>query len=415
MSRSLFRQQAIDEQKERLYGEVIISQPTSLYIFTSITLFIVISISILLISGSYARRESVLGYLVPDKGLVKIYASIKGVLSTNHIDEGQYITKGDLLFTVSTKLTNETGDDRDAMLLNELVQQKINLQSKIKQEEQLNASRLSGTQTQANNIVREISQLKVSIELQIKQKQLSANKFKMLKGLLNQGHISESTLQESEQLYLDDEVNLQTYQRQKIQLESRHADLLIQLKRIPLQWQSQLTDLQKNISDIEQRIVEISGRRNYSIHAPVSGRLTALQISEGQMLHTSSPLIAILPQDSMLQAELFLPTRAAGFITKGQTVFIRYGAFPYQHYGLHQGHVKNMAEVILAPNELPIPVTINEPVYKVTVDIDSQFVKAYGKRFPLQAGMLLDADIVLEQRTLGQWLLEPIYGLSGSL
>ena len=94
---------------------------------------------------------------------------------------------------------------------------------------------------------------------------------------------------------------------------------------------------------------------------------------------------------------------------------IRYGAFPYQHYGLHKGKVNNIAQVILSPNELPVPVNLNEPVYRVEVVLEEQSIVAYGDEFPLQAGMSLDADIILEERTLGQWLLEPIYGLRGKL
>jgi membrane fusion protein len=49
----------------------------------------------------------------------------------------------------------------------------------------------------------------------------------------------------------------------------------------------------------------------------------------------------------------------------------------------------------------------------VTVALDAQSVKAYGEEFPLQAGMLLDADIWLERRKLYQCLLDPIYSVMG--
>ncbi len=66
-----------------------------------------------------------------------------------------------------------------------------------------------------------------------------------------------------------------------------------------MEWSSRLSDLNKRLSDIEQQIVTASGRRNYSIRAPVSGHLTALQISEGQKLNTHSPLLAILPTETI--------------------------------------------------------------------------------------------------------------------
>lgn len=116
-----------------------------------------------------------------------------------------------------------------------------------------------------------------------------------------------------------------------------------------------------------------------------------------------------------LQAELFVPARSAGLISSGQQVQIRYQAYPYQHYGLQQGIVKTVSNLVLSPKQLPIPVNISEPVYRVIIDIDQQFITAFGKQFPLQAGMLINADIVLEPRPLAQLLLKPLGGLSGKL
>ncbi len=415
LTNSLFRQQAIDEQKDRLYGDVILKQP---FAFSLITLFIfllVCSIAILLIYGSYSRKENVSGYLVPDKGLVKIYAPVKGILIKRHINEGQTVVKDELLFTISTIHTDEHGDDTDAMLLSELERQKSSLKKKIQQEKFLNENRQDAVRDQIAGINHEISQLQQSTTLQTKQLKLLSDQKIKLQQLYSKGHIPDNTLQQSKQLYLEKQLVLQSIKQQKVQLENRRDDLVHQLKRLPVEWSSRLSDLNKILSDIEQQIVTAAGRRNYSIRAPVSGHLTALQISEGQMLNTHSPLLAILPTGTSLRAELFLPTRAAGFVAREQKVLLRYQAFPYQHYGMHGGYVTSIAQVILAPSELPIPVALQEPVYRVQVIIEKQTVRAFGQEFPLQAGMLLDADIVLEARTLGQWLLEPIYGLAGNI
>jgi len=251
--------------------------------------------------------------------------------------------------------------------------------------------------------------------LQSEQLALAVEKVRNFESLVEQGHIPKTQLRDRQQLKLDSQVRVQNSKRQQIQLQNQLGKLTQQKTLLPLEWQSRKSDLVSNLSDIEQRIIEISGRREYAIKAPISGRLAALQISEGQTLNTQSPLVAILPEGTELLAELFLPTRAAGFIAVDQNVLLRYGAFPYQHYGLHKGKVFSVAQVILTPSELPIPVALNEPVYRVKVRLENQNVAAFGKKVPLQAGMLLDADIVLEKRTLGQWLFEPVYGLRGKL
>ena len=40
---------------------------------------------------------------------------------------------------------------------------------------------------------------------------------------------------------------------------------------------------------------------------------------------------------------------------------------------------------------------------------------AYGNAQPLQAGMVVEADVLQEKRKLYEWVLEPLYSLTGKL
>ncbi|SUA48803.1 putative bacteriocin/pheromone secretion membrane fusion protein [Neisseria zoodegmatis] len=55
----------------------------------------------------------------------------------------------------------------------------------------------------------------------------------------------------------------------------------------------------------------------------------------------------------------------------------------------------------------------NELAYWVKVKPAKQTVKAYGKEKPLQIGMVLEADILHERKKLDEWVLEPLYSISG--
>ena len=415
MTNNLFRQQSIDHQKAKLYGDVILRQPPSVLIVIIVIFIIISSLITLLIRGNYARRESVVGYIVPDKGLVKVYAPLVGILATSYIREGQKVVKGDLLFSISTTRSNVEGSDRDALLLKEIAQLKIQHLQKISQEKLILKANLDSITQLISGLNIEREQLEKSIVLKNQQLLNTAKNLVKLARLYNHGHISEKSLIDSEQNHLNTEVLLQALIGDKVKLINKVAEYQQQQQLMPLEWQSRLSDLNKALSDLEQKTVEISGRRNYSIKAPISGRLTALQVFEGQAVKTISPLMAILPEGATLDIDLFVPTRAAGFIAKGQEVLLRYDAFPYQHYGLHKGIVKSVTQTILSPSELPLPIVLNEPVYRVRVRVDHQVVRAYGKEFPLQAGMLLNADIILDNRTLAQWLFEPLYGITGRL
>lgn len=415
MTNNLFRQQSIDHQKAKLYGDVILRQSPSVLIIIIAVLVIISSIAILLIKGSYARRESVVGYIVPDKGLVKIYAPLGGILSISHIREGQKVVKGELLFSVITIKSNGKGSDRDALLLKEIEQSKKQHLQKIHQEQLIFKAKLDSINQLISGLNLEREQLEKSIVLKNQQLSNTSKNLVKLTRLYSLGHISEKALIESEKNHINTEVLLEILIGDKVKLINKIVEYQQQQQLMPLVWQSRLSDLNKALSDLEQQAVEISGRRNYSIRAPISGFLTALQVFEGQSLKAQSPLLSILPEGAMLDVDLFVPTRAAGFIAKGQEVLLRYDAFPYQHYGLHKGTVESVTHTILSPSELPLPIVLSEPVYRVRVIINEQVVSAYSKEFPLQPGMLLSADIILDNRTLGEWLLEPIYVITGKL
>ncbi len=97
-----------------------------------------------------------------------------------------------------------------------------------------------------------------------------------------------------------------------------------------------------------------------------------------------------------------------------QTTWLRFDAFPYQRFGLYQGEVSQLSKAVLMAQDPDSPVRIQEPVYQVQVRLNQQFIEAYGRATPpYQPGMLLNADMVLEQRSVLSWLLEPLVSLKG--
>jgi membrane fusion protein len=115
-----------------------------------------------------------------------------------------------------------------------------------------------------------------------------------------------------------------------------------------------------------------------------------------------------MPPNSTLKAELYVPTRAVGFVRAGQPVRVLYDAFPYQSFGTYGGRIETVSQTILTASDVSGPISLSEPAYRVTARLDRPDVDAYGRRVPLQPGMLLKADIILEKRSLLKWLLDPL-------
>ena len=133
-----------------------------------------------------------------------------------------------------------------------------------------------------------------------------------------------------------------------------------------------------------------------------------MQANIGQPADPHRLQMEIVPTNAELQAVVFVPPRAAGFVHVGERVRLLYDAFPYQKYGTHEGRIIEVSQTILTGADVSGPIALKEPAYRVVVAIAERTIKSRDKTFPLQPDMLLHADIILEQRTIMNWLLEPL-------
>ncbi len=234
-----------------------------------------------------------------------------------------------------------------------------------------------------------------------------------LESLLTRKHISKSDYNGKLSILLTARLDFQGLKKEKAAMEARYSEVVSDYQRIDLDFESKVATLMQSVSEIRQRLIESQSRSSYLLSAPVSGTVSSLLVRKGASIHSGRQLLAILPENSQLQAELYVPTRAIGFTKVGQSVQIRYSAFPYQKFGFHKGQVAEISRTIISPDDTPHPGQVNEPVYRVTVSLDQQTVKAYGEDYPLQSGMQLSADMMGEKRSIFEWLLEPLYSLSG--
>ena len=190
--------------------------------------------------------------------------------------------------------------------------------------------------------------------------------------------------------------------------QSQLADTRYSLEQVPAVMAEKIQLLRNELSDAEQRIAEVDGRRAYVIRAPAAGRVSALYATPGQAADPRFLQLAIMPPDAQLHAELFVPTRAIGFVRAGQRVRILYEAFPYQSFGTYARRTVRVSQTILTTSDIAVPISLKEPVYRVTVALDRPDIDAYGQKVPLQPGMMLRADIILETRSLMSWALDPL-------
>jgi membrane fusion protein len=405
----LFRQEAIDfEQHRRQGGQVALLQPLSTKIVTWFVAASIALIVIFLFLGQYARKETVTGYLAPNAGIAKIFAPKPGTIKDIYVKEGQEVKKGQPLLAVETSQIAANGQDVNAGMLAPLESEQTSLQSQIAAEQERMKSEQARLSATAAGLETEISKLHAQIESQQEQFRISSELVSSVTGLAAKGIISDLDYKKRQVAALEQKERLDSLKQQLAARQNQLTETRYSLEQLPTITAGKIQGLRSELATTEQHIAEIIGRRAYEIRAPAAGRVTTLQATMGQFADTTRPQMEILPDDSVLQAELFVPTRAIGFVQPGQQVRILYDAFPYQQFGAYRGRVIEVSQTILTKTDTIGPIELKEPAYRVTVALDRPDIDAYGKRIPLQADMLLRADIILEKRTLLRWFLDPL-------
>jgi membrane fusion protein len=167
------------------------------------------------------------------------------------------------------------------------------------------------------------------------------------------------------------------------------------------------------MSSLVQERIDNESRREIFITAPKDGTVSALQIDRGKLVTPGQSLMSIVPNGAKMQVDVYLPARAVGFVREGARALLQYQAFPYQKFGSHKGEVLNVSRTGLTSSELPFPAQKDELYYLASVAPERATVRAYGKEYPLQSGMVVDVSLLLDTRTLLEWLFEPLFAISG--
>ena len=414
MERAIFRQAAVDAQQHKLAGSALRSRPASLAVIAGFSFAAAALAVVYLFVGEYTRKEHVSGFVVPDKGLVRIYSPQNGTVVNAEAEEGRLVKQGAPLFTIRSEHNISEGGSAESAAIDLLVRRRDSLREELAAQEGLRSSGRRENAVNMQSIAEELAALNDQYALQQKRVEGARKVVARYRDLVASKFVSESQ-QQQQDLLTEQENRLKELQRSKIALERDAATSREQLTASGLRDQNQKSAIDRSIEEVEQQISEYQARRTAVVTSPGDGVVTALLVKAGQTVGSGTPLLSIIPSGSKMEAKLLVPTRAAGFIAVNQAVSLRYQAFPYQRFGTYRGRIVEIDKTILNPNDLSLPVPVPEPAYRVTVQLERQDVVAYGASMPLQAGMLLDADIAIERRRLIDWLFDPIYSVTGRL
>ena len=413
----LFRNEVVNAQRQDTLGTVLIAAPWSRWLLGVIATSLSAAVLLFLFFGHYTRRESVSGQLVPSAGVLNVSAPSAGTVRKIYVKDGQHVKAGDLLVEITTDQSSIAFGDTHIAVEKQLAAQRDRLHADLLDQHAMSDQQALALRAKISLLGAELD--RIAEQLAIQQQQMTSNETLLdrIKPLESKGYVSALQIQQQESAVFEAKSQFKALVRQQLDIRQQQDSAKQQLAQLPLDMASKQNETQRQLATVAQSEAQNETERAIVLRAPGEGLVSAVLLKEGQMASTSQPLLSILPDGASLQAQLLVSSRAVGFIEPGNQVVLRYQAFPYQKFGQQYGRIIDISRSALTPAEIAAleGKQSSEPLYRVTVALDSQKIMAYGEMEDVKSGMALDADILMERRRLIEWAFEPLYGIGQRL
>ncbi|MDG2528910.1 HlyD family secretion protein [Caulobacter endophyticus] len=366
------------------------------------------SVTVFLLTATYARKETVVGVLAPGNGSARVSAPRSATVSAVHVREGQRVERGAPLITLSSNPTLADGRRLGDVFATSSEAQRVALARQAQARQLLIQRQRDEIAVRREGLIAQRQRLLGDLVLQQQRVGLAEQTLEAANQLQQQGLMSTLQYRQRQESMLVAKLSLSSMQQELQGIPVSLSQLAAQDQRLLAEAEDAAATIASSAAELSQRDATNKTDTELVLTASTAGTVAALQAVQGGSVNAGSTLALVVPSGAKLQAQLWLPSRAAGFVRIGDRVRLMYDAFPYQRFGVGKGRVVDLARAPVAPTELPAMLKAEEDLYRVLVELDDQQVNAYGSRWALSPGMRLQADLVLEKQSLWDWLFDAV-------
>ncbi|HWY72389.1 MAG TPA: HlyD family efflux transporter periplasmic adaptor subunit [Burkholderiaceae bacterium] len=409
--RSLFRQEAIDAQREKLLGELSTARPVPLWIFTALAVSFATVFVVFAFVGEYTRRERVEGFLAGDAGAARILSPQAGTVTQLLVKEGDEVEAGSAIARLKLEHSQAGGGSTSEQVEQQLLNRKRGIESEQAQAQLMGQQQQLQQRKRIDELLKAVEQSKTQVQVQEQRVVSAEQELHRFEKLARDGFASEAMVREHRNDLLEQQSKRESLKLAQSSAERELRSAQDELPLVAMRTRSQIDRLEQQKGELEQELLQNKAKQEIAINASIAGVITNIVPSQGDSVAADALLVTILPSGTRLHAQLLVPTRAIGFIAPGNRVVLRYDAFPFQRFGQYHGTVASVGRTVWTPGEKIGPLTVRDPVYRIDVQLERQDVVSGVRTFPLRPGMLASADILLEKRTVFEWVFEPVLAL----
>jgi membrane fusion protein len=411
----LFRIESMAEQRLGLSGEVIIVKSVSATVWVWVLVVTFAVVVGFLWNAQFSRKETVVGYITPDAGAIKVRSRTVGRIEQMHFALGDRVEKGDILFSIETDIVGSAGASVYDELLKEISVNIGKHQQRLVELKNEAEEIISATERRVAAEHEAVENLSAVLAIRKTRTKASEEKIEAVKGLVNSGYLPQFALLEMQDELLALREAVIGAEQEIREKRAGIAALLSDIEISHARYAQQQLDAEDGLSRLRQQEIEQKLRKGVQIPAPISGWIVSAHAELGDIVTQDHVIAVVVPTQAQLIARLLVPSSAAGFVEPGDQVRLMLDSFPFQRFGTQAGVVSSVSGSITLPGEVHGPVQVNQAVFSVDVALEGQSILARGRQRPLQPGMTLKADIVLEKQKVFDWIFDPLLSLKGRI
>jgi len=410
---SLFRQDAIRHRLSRHQSQVLLNRSTHMRPFLWLLCVCVIGLVLAINRTNYKEVLSARGRLLAEEGVQQLVAPQSGVVEAILVAAGETVNEGDVVAQISRQLYNQHGEE-----VSEQERQILAIEYKsIKQEKQLAQESFNA---RIRDIGDKIDERKQSIgfareELAVLREQETISE-SLLAGsfeLLRKHAISEAQARGQRMAHLDKVRDRQQAERQLQALKADSRELAAALQVLLLEQQQTLQRMDQRITATALQLERVGSASHLSVLANRAGVVSSIPVEIGSAVRAGQALVYMQADGKPLTAEVFVPSAIMGKLAPGQEVMLRYDPFDVHSYGRYPATITGIDRTPWDQREHLLPaVKTTEPLFRIQVLPEQHYVEGEDI-YPLQPGLLLTADFVVNELSMIQYILKPVFELRG--
>jgi hemolysin D len=194
--------------------------------------------------------------------------------------------------------------------------------------------------------------------------------------------------------------------------ENSYQGILQAGKLAVLRQEEQLKDIQRQIAALQSEVTQTRSQitslnlqmQQRVVRSPIDGMIFELPVTKpGEVIQTGQRIAQIAPQDTEIILKAQMPIQDSGFLQMGMPVKIKFDAYPFQEYGIVQGEVTWIAPDSQV-NQTPQG---NVETFDLEIAIEQRYIQNGDQRIPLTPGQTADAEVIVRQRRVIDFVLDP--------